>query len=278
MENKKNNIFLALLLSLITALAGGVLFGLIYHFGYYIYFLAVIEIVLTCTVFFKFKKGENAGIITLAIIWSVVWTFIFNFLSIIISEAILIAQEYGLSFIQGYTVLVELWKTEPEVSSYMNVRMIQIIAMIIFGGVVYGISYLVNYSRAKKYKKNIENFPQNTNSGNTENYQPSTYTPYQPTTTQTTPKQTINAEELRETYFRIFEDCKKAFNTYLEDKNKNAFKEKLSYIKNSYLNKLSEEENNIIKSNLEKKLSNQATTENDKKVAKLLLSLFIKSE
>ena len=156
MESKKNNIFLALLLSLLTALAGGVLFGLIYHLGYYIYFLAVIEIVLTCTVFFKFKKGENAGIIILAIIWSVVWTFIFNFLSIIISESILIAQEYGLTFIQGYTVLVELWKIEPEVSSYMSLRMIQIIAMIILGGIVYGISYLINYSRAKKYKKNRE--------------------------------------------------------------------------------------------------------------------------
>ena len=274
MESKKNNIFLALLLSLLTALAGGVLFGLIYHLGYYIYFLAVIEIVLTCTVFFKFKKAENAGIIILAIIWSVVWTFIFNFLSIIISESILIAQEYGLTFIQGYTVLVELWKIEPEVSSYMNLRMIQIIAMIILGGIVYGISYLVNYSRAKKYKKNTEIFLQNTNSGNAETYQPSTYTPYQPTTTQTTPKQSIDAEELKATYFKIFEDCKKAFNIYLEDKNKNAFKEKLSYIEISYLNKLSDEEKNIIKINLEKKLSNQATTEDDKKIAKLLLSLF----
>ena len=265
MKNTKSNIFLALLLSLLTSLAGGIVFGLIYNLGYYIYFLAILEIILTCNVFFKFKKTNNIGIILLAIIWAVVWTFIFNFTSIIISEILAIANEFNINFSQSAAWFAELIQTEPEVQSYITTRILQIVGMIILGGVVYGISFLINYSRAKKLKNNLEHDQPNQNTNN--NYVCNN------NSKQPTQSQPINEENLKNTYLNIFEKCKKLYIVFTNDKNKETFKENLNKLEKIYITNLSTEEKNIIKSNLEKKISKENTSTSDKNVAKILLSI-----
>lgn len=257
MKVQKNNIVLALLLSLITTIGGAVLFGLIYYIGYYIYYLTAAEIILACAVFFKFKEPKNWKIILLSILWGFVWSFVFNALAVIICEAIMISKEFTMSFADSYYALIELWKLEPEVTTYMNTRMIQIAAIMFISGLLFGTMYIVKLSKQIKLNKE-------------QNAKIETSTYY--TQIQEQPTQP-NPNKLKEIYLNMLEACKSTYLIYLKDKNKLSFKENLVNIEQKYIQKLSIEEKNIIKTNLENKLTKTETSVDDKNIAKILLSI-----
>ena len=79
---KKTNIFLALFLSLLTAILGAGIFGLIYGFGYYIYLLSAFQIYLTCVVFLKFIKKIRWWHVLIALIWGTILSFVLSMLAI----------------------------------------------------------------------------------------------------------------------------------------------------------------------------------------------------
>ena len=121
MKTEKNNIILALLFSLLATIGGAAAFGLIYYIGYYIYYLTAAEIIIACNLFFKFKKPKSWKTIFLAVFWGIVWTFIFNTISVMVCESIITSKEFEISFLDSFLLLIQLWGTEPEVASYMNI-------------------------------------------------------------------------------------------------------------------------------------------------------------
>ena len=94
---KKTNIFLALFLSLLTAILGAGVFGLIYGLGYYIYILSAVQIYFTCVVFLKFIQNIRWWKVLIAIIWSTIISFALSVLAICVCEAIFIANEFKYS-------------------------------------------------------------------------------------------------------------------------------------------------------------------------------------
>ena len=241
-KTNKSNIGLALLLSLLTALAGGALFGVIYGLGYYVYLLAILEIVWSCAIFLKFKTGK-AGTIVCAILWSVFWTIISNFAAVLICEAIFIASEYSLSFSESFFLLTELWKTDVEIQAYLTARLFQSIGMIVLGGIIYGISFAVNLKRNKKLQKIAEN-------------------------KQYEPKET----DINNVYTNLFHYTKSIYEVFIQDKNKETFKESLSKLEELYVKQLNEKEKTEIKNKLQKIVEDGKSSKEDKNIAKILLT------
>ena len=230
-QKKKSNIFLAFLLSMLTALAGGILFGIIYGIGYYVYILAIGEIILATGVYLKFAPKTNWQNITLAIIWCVIWTFIFNLLAVVICEALFIAKELGVNFADAYKTVMELWKTDAEVKSYMNKRILEISGMILIGGIVYGIFFIVNISKAKKASNNQPTSEVSIQTNNLTENKPQQISNNQPSTPQST----------QQLYLEIYEECKASLLKYAKNKDQETFKLEIKEIKAKHISSLDSE-------------------------------------
>ena len=252
--NKKSNLFLALVLSLLTALGGAVVFGLVYAIGFYIYFLAIGEIILAYTVFFKKYKNINWKTITFAVIWTVVWTFIFNIFAILVCEAIWIAEEFNVSFSVSFNVLVELWETDPSIRGYMNKRVFEVLAMTILGGIIYGTSYIIQYKKKSKHNKS-------------QSVQPISTSNQQSNTT----NEIKNHEN--ELYYSIINPCKSAIEIFTQDKNKEKFKSKILDIKTKLINPLTDNDKETIKNICYKNLSNENISTAEKNAIETLLKI-----
>lgn len=278
-SKKKPNMLLALLLSLLTSLAGGAVFGLIYGIGYYIYFLAAAEIALAVGVFVNFMKNANGKTITLAIIWCVIWTFIFNILSVVICEAIFVSKEFGISFIESYRVIMELWKTDSEIKSYMNTRVFQIAAMIILGGIVYGVYAIINRKRAQKNMQYVDNAASNAqipSDQNTINQTDSKLT-HKPNSTKN-PSNISNQilTKAKEIYIVAFNDCKVALENYQEDQNHDKLKVATNAIKDKHFREMDENVREYVIIIINKFLAKDTLLDIDKNTNETLLKLINK--
>ncbi|MBQ7884992.1 MAG: hypothetical protein IJ318_02725 [Clostridia bacterium] len=148
--SKKSNTFVALLMCMLACLAGALLFGLIYHMGYYIYYVTALEIVFGVLAFLKFKKTTSKGAIAFSIILSTVFVVLFNFAAILVVDSIQLAQSYNVTFNEALQAWLESWKTEPEVTAYFNQRTIEIVAMALVGCVV---AIFIVIGKVRKNKK-----------------------------------------------------------------------------------------------------------------------------
>ena len=226
-ETKKSNIFLALLLSLLTAFAGSLLFGLIYMLGYYIYLLSAAIIILSSAVFLKFCKNNKKNLF-FSLLWGTIWTFAFNVLLIVVCEGIVLASTYNVSFEIGFKAVIELWKTNPEFQVFMNARLIEVGALILFGGIVYGILYLV---RNRKKKSNPDQTPsQKETKHKTSNKNNPTQ---KKGTSANTPK-----NQIIEKYDFILSLCKESVKKFSQNKDAEEFKQAVVNIKDNHLGKL----------------------------------------
>ncbi len=259
--NKKPNVLLALLLSLLTALAGGLIFGLIYASGYYVYLLALAEIILSCTVFLKQFSNINKKTIAGAIFWTVIWTFVFNISAIVVCEAYWIAQEFNIKFTQAINVLTETWLIDAEIQNYMNTRALQVAGMILLGGIVYGIYYLVNQKKNKKVESPTPSMQSSANQSATNlNQQENT---------------SVNSKDYEITlkYELIVAECKDSLIKYAQDMNPDSFRSEILEIKQRLITPLSEDQ----KQKLNKHCLNQQNVENlstlDKKAIETILKM-----
>ena len=255
MENKKSNVGLALLLSFLTTLVGSMVFGLVYAIGYYIYFLAVAEIMLACNVFLK-KSKANKKNIALAIIWTVVWTFIFNLLAIIICEIYWIASEFNINFSSAFKTLIDAWKVNPELKSYMNTRVLQVAGMIVLGCAIYGTYYIIQLNKNLKHNHTVENNVQTTNTSSTEQ----------------TKSEIINKDINSEKQHLLISDCKKALLNYSKDANNETLKNEITKIKENHISHMSEDE----KQKLIEQLSNKQKEENLSKLEEKAIKMLLK--
>jgi len=251
---KKTNIFLALFLSLLTAILGAGIFGLIYGFGYYIYLLSAFQIYLTCVVFLKFIKKIRWWHVLIALIWGTILSFVLSMLAVCVCEAIFISKDFSYPFVDSFKLLLELWKTDADVQAIMLDRMTQILAMILIGGAIIGIVVIISTKRQKRLIA-------------------------QSAETQAPIKQSkkVKAEKnniLDGVYFAIYTYMKSAFDNFANTKDNETFKVDLKNIVLKYkLNNLQEptktELTKLINKNLEKSVGI------DKKINETILK-FIK--
>jgi len=274
MDNKKenSNIVLALLISMLTSLAGGLVFGLIYGVGYYIYFLALAEIILSTNTFFKFYKKRSKGTTFLAILWGIIWTFVFNFLAIIICEAIWVANELNTSFINGYSEVIRLWRVDSDVQAYLNVRMFQILGMIILGGIVYGIYYIVNKSKLKNQNQNNQKQDnQKTSTNNNQSVQPKLD---DNTKVETKPVGSTDKKiNINEIYLPIFAESKSKIVALAKTKDQEQFKKDMKDIKVSKIEVLDTNTKEALKDLINKLLTRDNMSQIDKKTNEALLKI-----
>ena len=261
---KKGNILLALLLSLLTALAGGAVFGLIYGIGYYIYLLAAAEIALAVAVFIKILKVSNGKTMTLAIIWCVLWTFIFNIVAVVLCESIWVAKELGCSLFDAYKVVLDLWKTDATIQTYMNSRVMQIAGMIILGGVVYGVSAIINNKKSKKTTINTTE-PQTP----TQNKQ---LTRTAPVLNSTNISDQI-VKQAKDLYVSSFNDCKEALEKFEKDQNQETLDKTKFLIQQRHLADINENVREHLIIIINKFLAKEDLSQIDRKVNLALLKM-----
>ncbi len=252
MKTKKNNLGLALILSMLAALAGAVVFGIVYAIGFYIYLLAIMEIILACTVFLIYKPATKWTIVVFAIVWSFVWSFAFNIMAVVVCEAIAVANELHLSLSQSIKLVMDAWKNNADVAAYMNTRVGQILAMIFIGGVAYGGYFIANIIKAKKQGRQAKQ---------------------QPEKVADAPKIENAPETKTNTFLSIFESCRKAYQIYQNNKNVELFNQNMNKIKSVFVEKLSDVEKSIMIAKCEKKMAESDATEEDVKVAKIVLTI-----
>ena len=221
-QQKRSNIFIALLLSFLTALAGGILFGIIYGLGYYIYLLALVEIVLAVSMYLNFAERKCQAVVT-ATIWSMIWTFLFNILAVGICEALFLAIDFGMSFTDALNTVVELWKTNAEVRTYVNNRIFEIFDTIIIGGIVYGIYFIAKFSKEKKANKQNEKVQHRTQANIIDK-----------TTKTTTSVEVSNHLDATQIYLEAYKDCRSAIIRYTKSKDLKSFTETLKKIKTKH--------------------------------------------
>lgn len=261
METKRNNIFLALLMCFLVCLGGGAVFGLVYHIGYYIYLLSAGIIVLACTVYFKFADKEKKYNIVIAILVSIFLSIVFEMLGIFIVECLDIAGAYDIPFNDSFLVLVDLWKTNSEVATYMNTRVFEVVAMIVIGGGVYLLIHLLNRRKARKQLEQnaIETELQ---SENVENVKEENKV--------NTSSKTVSVAIV---YNNLFSKCTEAYKNYAQTKNQEEFKQALAEMKKSIV--LTDETKQELIKLIEENSKNQ-TSKQDIAVNKILLKLLNK--
>jgi len=252
---KKTNIFLALFLSLLTAILGAGVFGLVYGFGCYIYLLSAFQIYLTCVVFLKFIKNIRWWHVVIALIWSTILSFVFSVLAVCVCEAIFISKDFSYLFVDSFKLWLDLWKTDADVQAIMMEIMTQILAMILLGGVVIGVSIVAS---TKMRKKSL-----------------SQTTETRIITKQPSKKKTRNQKNILEgVYSAIHTDMHLAFDKFTKSKDNETFKVDLKNVVLKYkLNNLQEPTKTELTKLINKKL--EKSTGIDKKINETILK-FIK--
>lgn len=92
-KDNKNSLPLALILSLLVCLAGSIVWGLIYSFGFITSIIAAITTILAISVWRKFKKVNYV-----TYLWVLFWVIILNECAILISLNFVFMKELGSSY------------------------------------------------------------------------------------------------------------------------------------------------------------------------------------
>lgn len=277
MENsKKPNLFLALLLSLLASLAGAIVFGLIYAVGYYVYLLAIAEIILACKVFNKFYPKKHWFPITFSIIWNLLLSFAFNVMSIVLCETFFLMKELNnATFAESLKLIIDSWKSVSEVTTYMNTRVIQVAAMIIIGGIVYGVYCLIHNKKNKQepqplpYKTQIQELKETVK--NIEHQSQQASTPQSAIVNENVETENNSTKAIN--YYFIIEKIREALKVYFLDKDQEKLGLSMKKIKQEYVSQLSiSEKQNVVLTAIEQQ-NNASLPKTEKKAIELLLKM-----
>ena len=286
-KTKKTNIFLALLLSFLTSLLGAVVFGVVYALGYYIYLLAILEIVISCKVFLKFCSKKNFTSIFFALIWTILLVFIFNVASILVCETFFLMKDYpNESFINVFKLLLESWKDVEKVRTFINTRVIEVAAMIVVGGIVYGLASLIHNKKNRKspqikpFQSEINKLKHSANEiKNNENL---SYSPTQQKQTEEKKEDKIiedksqsntSSETKAINYYYIIEKCREALKVYTADKDMEKLTESMNNIKRIYVSSLSIPEKQSVVAKAVEQQNNPNLPKIERKAIEILLKM-----
>lgn len=102
-ENKKYNLPLALVLSALIAVAGAVVWGLLYTFGWFVSIIAYVTAMGMFAVYLKFYPKKTK----LVFIWTLAWIIILNSISILVSAGIYVSIELGMPLGQVFAYIFQ---------------------------------------------------------------------------------------------------------------------------------------------------------------------------
>lgn len=138
----KENKTLALLLSFFVAVAGAVLWGFVYSFGWFVSIVSYLTAFGMFTVYGKFYKKIDKT----PIVWTIVWITVLNTISSLLSVVIYVAVQAQTSFAIAF---------EAVFKSFGNYAVSFVLDMIL--GVVFGVLGIISYYQYYKRKQIIEN-------------------------------------------------------------------------------------------------------------------------
>lgn len=253
MESKKS-LPKALIFSLLICLAGAVVWGLIYSFGYISYVIAFITVMFAGLVYAKCNKKFGF----LAFLWVVLWAIIFNEIAIIVATLIELIQEYSLTFNESLNILLELITTNQEVKNAFIQDTLFNVVFVLLGGIIVVISNAIQ----KRKLKNIENIEAVTTTKNNTPQQTVAENSNYVTPTETSNNEVqVNKTETQTSSFtnyynKMKEDFRKIVVEYKETKNQGVFKEKALNLKAKYIDNLKKQESlDKIRAEAEKELN-----------------------
>lgn len=142
--NKKSLLF-ALLYSFLICLAGGILAGAIYYWGWITSWVSFIVASLSFLVYHKFYKVN-----WLSFLWIVFWTFAFSEIAFMMASGMIVSITYNFSFSEGMQIFIETLITNAEYNTlFIKDTIINLVFSLI--GVTWYFVYLkIQEKRAKK--------------------------------------------------------------------------------------------------------------------------------
>ncbi len=136
----------ALLFSFLICLAGSIVWGIVYSFGFMVYLVALLTVVFAGQVFVKFYKFN-----ILSFIWISVFAFLLNLVASILALNLEIVNDIypEYSFARGLELLFDLIKTNTEIrNAFISDILFNFFAVIVGVSIVW-INIAIRNKRAK---------------------------------------------------------------------------------------------------------------------------------
>lgn len=137
----KENKTLALLLSFLIAVAGSILWGLVYTFGWFVSIVSYLTAFAMFIVYSKFCKKIDKT----PIVWTLVWLTILNTIASLLSVVIYVAIQANVSFGVAFNAVF---------GAFADYAVSFVLDMIL--GVVFGVLGIVSYYQYHKRQKMVE--------------------------------------------------------------------------------------------------------------------------
>lgn len=238
---KKQNLALAFLTSFLVALAGAVIWGLMYFQGWFAGYIALFSMLACGWCYLKFFYKLDWKFY----LWNISIVIILNFVSSVICDLLVIMSFYNVSFSNAFSLYQELLAD----STYRTMYIINLISNLIFSA--FGIAFAVYVFRGRNYVRTQIEKSQYVVDNNSVNQHKSV-------TTSINALAIKKAEELISEYVEVFEDYKKNGDKDVMLKKRKEIDEKLANdlsedLKKDIINYVStitpgsEEEDNAIK-------------------------------
>ncbi len=271
METKRDNITLALILSLLVCLLGSVVWGAIYYAGFFAAYIALLEVFVAGIVYSKFKKLNWFGIL-----WIAVLTILFNEFSMLAVNVLVISNEFGFTISQSTELLIKLMQENQEVSSAFVSDSLSNFLFTFIGIVIYSVSYFKGKKTQRTQPANVttpEQKPQITPTPVVtpvvENKQPTVKN----LETQTKFEDFIpELKDINYIYKTLTSELNKIIQTYKSDLNKDNFKLNLKELRETKIQTLNATEKAELKNIIELEIS-KITDAKTLKNLNLLLTL-----
>lgn len=103
MQKSKLNLVLALVLTVLVGMVGGVLWGLLYYKGWFVAYVAFIMALAMFWVYAKFRDVDK-----LAYVWIMVWCIVICAVSCLVALVLAVRKEFGCTLEESIKSIVEI--------------------------------------------------------------------------------------------------------------------------------------------------------------------------
>lgn len=236
MNNKlKNSLPLALFISFAICLAGAIVWGLMYQLGVFSTIIATISAALAIVVYRKYYK-----INWFTYIWVSIWSILLNEISMLFVETFFAMKELNIGFSEGFKTICTLIANNEEAKSIFVSNTIWSIVFSLIGVIIILISIKRNIKNAQFVQESLQN------------------------------ADTQKVYTIDEKFTMTLSSFKIIVDTYNNDKDKEKFKTSASKLIDGLLSNIDLLEKEQIKLKIKEQLNKPDTSEQDKKVLKIM--------
>lgn len=242
MKEKKQSMGLAFTFSFLVCLAGAVLFGVVYSFGFITMIVPAVAAFLALLVYGKYYKVN-----WVAYLWVLIWVIILNEVAILLAITFMVMSEAGAGFGECFLAVITALGTDAEIrglfikDSLLNV---------VFSGV--GALIEMSNVKAQLRKEQAAQSMEQTKLQNADQPEDST----------------VELTPFDKTYNTIFKAYKDAYVTFTISHDNEKFKKELTTLNQTFL--ADENLNKRIKERVESEKAKEELNEQNKKVLDIL--------